>query len=92
MGHLWMRALNGCESRYMPNPAALVPVPFYAPVRTDPGNAGKFFNFSQSPGRITRAERQQRSVAPEVDAGLMYNHKGLCFGDARVGGIVNIWV
>jgi hypothetical protein len=76
----------------MSNPAALVPVPFYAPVRTDTGNAGPFFNFSQSPGRITRAESRERSAAPEMDAGLMYNQRGVCFGDPQVGGIVNIWV
>ena len=76
----------------MSDSAVLVPVPFYAPVRTSTGNAGTFFNFSQTAKRTTRVESQERPAMPEVDAGLVYDQSGLCVGDSRLGWIVNIWV
>lgn len=80
------------ESIRMSDPAALVPVPFFAPARVQTGNAGTYSNDGQRARRTTRVVHPKRSVVhPPVDAGLVYNRQGLRGGDKQLGWIVNIW-
>ncbi|MBC2710884.1 MAG: hypothetical protein HGJ94_07775 [Desulfosarcina sp.] len=73
----------------MAETAALVPVPFYAPVRTD---TGLFFNFGKTPRRPLLIEQQARTVAPEADEGMAYSWDGRFIADRLMGTLVNIYV
>ncbi|MBR9987334.1 MAG: hypothetical protein KFF68_15630 [Desulfosarcina sp.] len=73
----------------MAESAALVPIPFYPPVRT--GN-GTFFTFGESSRRLALLERQVRTAAPEPDDGLTYSGGGRLVADSWIGTRVNIYV
>ncbi|WP_319405854.1 hypothetical protein [uncultured Desulfosarcina sp.] len=73
----------------MAESAALVPVPFYAPVRT---GTSPFFTFGETSRYPVFIERQARTVAPESDDGLTYSGGGRFVADARIGTRVNIYV
>lgn len=68
--------------------AALVPVPFYAPVWTGTGSP---FKYSESPRRLLPVERQDRTVLPEAGSGLVYNRDAHYTDDTRLGLLVNIY-
>lgn len=72
----------------MSEPAALVPVPFFAPVRT---GTGSLFEFSENPRPRLIVERQERTLASEPDAGLVYSRGGRYLADMRIGRLVNIY-
>jgi hypothetical protein len=71
--------------------AALVPVPFYAPARIQTGKAGPFFNHRPRARDTARLVQQERSATPDPDAGLVYDQRGTCVGDKRLGWLVNVW-
>ncbi|MCB2148819.1 MAG: hypothetical protein KQI81_20230 [Deltaproteobacteria bacterium] len=73
----------------MAESAALVPVPFYAPVRT---GTGPFFTFGETSRHPVRLERPVRTIASEPDDGLTYSGGGRFVADARIGTRVNIYV
>ena len=76
----------------MSDPTALVPVPFYPPVRPDAGNADAFTNLSQRARRIPHVARQVQSATPEGEARPVYDQRGLWVRESQLGWIVNIWV
>lgn len=76
----------------MSNPAALVPVPFYAPVRTPTGNTGTAFNFNPMSDRTRSDARQDQFLASEVQTKGVYDQRGWFAGNPWIGRIVNIWV
>ena len=73
----------------MAESVALVPVPFYAPVRT---GTGSFFQFGEPSRHPVLLERQAHTVAPEPDDGLTYSGGGRFIADTRIGTRVNIYV
>jgi hypothetical protein len=73
----------------MADSAALVPIPFYPPVRT---GAGTLFKFGESFRRPVILKQQVRTVASEPDDGLTYSGGGRLVADMRVGTRVNIYV
>ena len=73
----------------MAESTALVPIPFYPPVRT---GTGAFFKFGESSRRPILLERQVRRIAPEPDDGLIYSGGGRLVADWRVGTRLNIYV
>ena len=72
----------------MAESAALVPIPFYPPVRT---GTGTLFKFGESFRRPLILKPQVRTVAPELDDGLIYSGGGRLVADWRVGTRVNIY-
>lgn len=72
----------------MSESTALVPVPFYPPVRT---GAGALFKFGERPGRPLFREHAVRTVAPGTDEGMAYRRDGLLVDDARIGTRVNVY-
>jgi hypothetical protein len=76
----------------MSDPAALVPVPFYAPARIRTGNAETFFNHGQRARATTHVVHQQQTDAPGAGIGLGYDQRGAVVRDPSLGWIVNIWV
>ena len=73
----------------MADSAALVPIPFYPPVRTGTGTR---FTFGESFRRPVLLMQQVQAVAPEPDDGLMYSGAGRLVVDLRIGTRVNIYV
>ena len=73
----------------MSRSTALVPVPFYPPVRT---GTGSFFNFGTRSTRPLLIEQQVRTVASEPDEGMAYNRIGRVVGNPMVGTLVSIYV
>lgn len=73
----------------MAESAALVPVPFYPPVRT---GAHAFFKFGDPYRRPWPSQPQVRTVAPEMDTGAAYTRSGRFLTDGLVGLHVNIYV
>ena len=73
----------------MAKSAALVPIPFYAPVRT---GTGTLFKFGESSKRPVVLRQQLRTVASEPDDGLIYSGGGCLVADLRIGTRVNIYV
>jgi hypothetical protein len=73
----------------MAESAALVPVPFYAPVRID---ASMAFN----PGRTSRYQwgryAQPRTIDAEPEASPVYTRSGRVWTDEQVGTRVDIYV
>ena len=76
----------------MSDPAALIAVPFYAPVRTDAGPAGPFFGMTPGENRLVRLDRGARPAAPEAGGMLVYDQQGRWVGDRLAGRLVNIWI
>ncbi len=72
----------------MAESVALVPVPFYAPVRT---GTSPFFHFGEPSRRLVLLERQAHPDASEPDEGLTYNSGGRFAADTRIGTRVNIY-
>ena len=68
--------------------AALVPVPFYPPVRTGTGSS---FNFGETTRRPLLSESRVRILASEPDEGLAYSRNGHFVADTRIGWLVNIY-
>lgn len=73
----------------MAESAALVPVPFFAPVKT---GTGPFFTFGETPGRPVLLDRPVRTIASESDGGLTYSGGGRFVSDSRIGTRVNVYV
>ena len=73
----------------MAESAALVPIPFYAPVRT---GAGTLFKFGESFRRPVILKQPVRTVSSEPDDCLIYSGGGRLVADWRVGTRVNIYV
>jgi hypothetical protein len=73
----------------MAESVALVPIPFYPPVRT---GTGTFFTFGESSSRPVLLEQQVRTAAPEPDDGLIYSGGGRLVADLWIGTRVNIYV
>ena len=73
----------------MAESAALVPIPFYAPVRS---GTGSLFKFGESPKRPVLLKEQVWTVASEPDDGLTYSGAGCLVADLRIGTRVNIYV
>jgi len=73
----------------MTESVALVPVPFYPPVRT---GTGSFLQFGESSRHPVLLERQAYAVAPEPDECLTYSGDGRFIADIRIGTRVNIYV
>jgi hypothetical protein len=73
----------------MTESVALVPVPFYAPVRT---GTSPFFQFGETSRHLVPLARQAHPVAPETDDGLTYSGSGCFTADTRIGTRVNIYV
>lgn len=73
----------------MPESTALVPVPFYAPVRT---GTGAFFIFGELSRRPLLLEQPVGTVSPEPDEGAAYSRDGSFLADTRIGTRVNIYV
>ena len=73
----------------MAESTALVPVPFYPPVRT---GTGSFFNFGATSTRPLLIEQQARTVVSEPDEGMAYNRIGCVVGNPMVGTLVSIYV
>jgi hypothetical protein len=73
----------------MAKSAALVPIPFYAPVRSV---TGTLFKFGESSRRPVLLERQVWTVAPEPDDVLAYSGEGCLVADWHIGTRVNIYV
>lgn len=69
--------------------AALVPVPFYAPVRT---GTGPFFKFGEASRQPLPLEGPAWRIASEPDEGMTYSGDGRFINDTRVGTRVNIYV
>ncbi len=73
----------------MAESAALVPIPFYPPVRT---GTGSLFTFGESSRHPVCLEQPVRAVTPEPDDGLIYSGGGRLVADLRIGTRVNIYV
>lgn len=73
----------------MSQSTALVPIPFYAPVRADTSLSFKFGETSN--GRLL-LEQGRRTVASGPDDCMAYRRDGFFVEDTRIGGIVNIYV
>ena len=73
----------------MAESTALVPIPFYPPVRT---GTGTLFNFDELSRRPVLLERQARTAAPEPDDVLAYSGEGRLVADWHIGTRVNIYV
>ena len=73
----------------MAESAALVPIPFYPPVRT---GTGTLFKFGESFRRPVILKQQVRTVSSEPDDGLIYSGGGRLVADWRIGTRVNIYV
>lgn len=73
----------------MADSAALVPMPFYAPVRT---GTGTLFKFGESSGRPLLPTQPVRTVAPEPDDALIYSTSGRLVADSWIGTRLNIYV
>ena len=73
----------------MADSAALVPIPFYPPVRT---GAGTLFKFGESFRRPVILKPQARTAAPEPDDVLAYSGEGRLVADWHIGTRVNIYV
>lgn len=73
----------------MADSAALVPIPFYAPVRT---GTGTLFKFAESSRRPVLFKQQVRTVAPEPDDCLIYSGGGRLVADLQTGTRINIYV
>ncbi len=74
----------------MPHTAALVPAPFYAPVRTDAAPLPTVGERARSPGRLRFSARRPPRV--DADDGLIYRRDGCLVGDGSVGRRVNLYV
>lgn len=72
----------------MAESAALVPVPFYAPVKT---GTGLFSTFGETFRRPVLLDRPVRTITPEPDDGLTYSGGGRFVAEARIGTRVNIY-
>ena len=73
----------------MAESAALVPIPFYPPVRA---GTGTLFTFGESSRRPVLLERQVLTVSSEPDDGLIYSGGGRLVADLWIGTRVNIYV
>jgi hypothetical protein len=73
----------------MSESTALVPIPFYAPVRAGTGSSFKFGETSHGPLLLAQG---RRIVEAEPDDGMAYRRDGRFVDDVRIGGIVNIYV
>lgn len=73
----------------MSESTALVPVPFYPPVRT---GTGSFFNFGEQSRRSLPLDRAVRTVAPRPDGAMAYRRDGLFVDPVRIGTRVNLYV
>lgn len=74
----------------MEDSTALVPVPFYPPVRSA---ANAWFKFNSPSRRPWPGKEQVRAVVSKVDAGVVYyTSNGLLMADVRVGTLVNIYI
>ncbi|BBO70724.1 hypothetical protein DSCA_46540 [Desulfosarcina alkanivorans] len=73
----------------MSESTALVPVPFFAPVRA---GADSSFKFGEPTGGPLLLEQGGRTVASEPDDGMAYRRDGRLVGDACIGMIVNLYV
>jgi hypothetical protein len=72
----------------MSESTALVPVPFYPPVRS---GAGALFKFGERPGRPLFREQAVRTIASRPDEGMAYRRDGLLVDDACIGTRVNVY-
>jgi hypothetical protein len=72
----------------MADSTALVPIPFYAPVRT---GTTTLFKFSESSGRPVPLSQPMRTVAPEPDDALIYSGSGRLVADSWIGTRLNIY-
>ena len=73
----------------MAESAALVPVPFYPPVRS---GTDTLFTFGESSGGPVLFEPPMLTAAPEPDDGQTYSGGGRLVADAWIGTRVNIYV
>ncbi len=73
----------------MAESAALVPIPFYPPVRS---GAGTLFTFGESSRGPVRLAQPVRTASPEPDDGLIYSGGGRLVADLWIGTRVNIYV
>ncbi len=73
----------------MTESAALVPVPFYPPVRS---GTGTLFTFGESSSGPVLLRQQVPTAAPEPDDGLIYSGGGRLVADVWIGTRVNIYV
>jgi hypothetical protein len=73
----------------MAESAALVPVPFYPPIRS---GVGTLFTFGESSGGPVPLELQVPTASPEPDDGLIYSGCGRLVADVWIGTRVNIYV
>lgn len=73
----------------MPETAALVPVPFHAPARTDTGTPFHATTNQRFGQRIVRRVGPPASVPPE---GLMYGREGRLMAGLSIGRIVSIYI
>lgn len=73
----------------MPESAALVPVPFYAPVRVGTGSS---FKDGKTYRRPLLLEQRVRVIASEPDDGLAYHRDGRFITESRIGIRVNLYV
>jgi hypothetical protein len=72
----------------MTESTALVPVPFYPPVRA---GTGALFKFGERPGHPPLREYAVRTVAPGPGKGMAYRRDGLFVDDAHIGTRVNVY-
>lgn len=70
----------------MSESTALVPVPFYAPVRVGS------YKFGERSNGVLLIEQVAREVAHEPDDGMAYRRDGRYAGDAHIGRIINVYV
>ena len=69
--------------------AALVPAPFYAPVRTDTGSLPAF---DKKPRRLRRLPMPERlPPPPHAEGGLIYGQDGCLVADGTVGSRVDVY-
>jgi hypothetical protein len=73
----------------MSESTAMVPIPFYAPVRVDTGLS---YQFGERSNGVLLAEQAVRTIAPEPDDGMTYCRDGGFAGDTRIGRIINLYV
>jgi hypothetical protein len=72
----------------MSQSAALVPVPFYPPVRTAAGSRRQFGTVPERP--LVRT-RQRPTAAAEPDGGAAYNRDGFFIADPWIGTRVDVY-